>query len=123
MVDDTGLVTAVIVEYFKALSVFSIIVLLLKIFKDYMNFASSRVRSFSEASYSVYLFHHPLVIVLSMYFIKNQINMYLAFVLTVVLSYCISFAIHKYIIAKVDCLALAFNGRTYKKNSLPESVK
>jgi glucan biosynthesis protein C len=78
---------------------------------------SKAMLGLSKASYSIYLFHHGIIIALV--YILNQlnytngwvINPYFAFFLVIGLSSLLTLIIHFYIVAKNKTLMLLFNGK------------
>ncbi|HEX5792394.1 MAG TPA: acyltransferase family protein, partial [Rheinheimera sp.] len=65
----------------------------------------------SEASYSVYLFHHLIVIALGLWLINAGIPPLPGFSLIVIITLALTLAIHKYLIAPNNTLRLLFNGK------------
>ena len=68
-------------------------------------------RFLSEASYSVYLFHHVIVIGFGLLLINAGLPPLLGFCLIVGTTLAITLAIHKYLIAPNKILRLLFNGK------------
>ena len=72
---------------------------------------SPRLRYFSEASLSIYLFHHIFVVGLGVAFSKAAYNIMLEFAATVGIALAASLAIHHFLILRAPLLRLLFNGR------------
>lgn len=68
-------------------------------------------RFLSEASYSVYLFHHVIVISLGLLLINVGLPPLVGFCLIVAVTLALTLAIHKYLIAPNKILRLLFNGK------------
>lgn len=65
----------------------------------------------SDASYTIYLFHHIIVIIVGIFIIRNGIQIYAGFPLAMSTSLVATLLIHKYIIIKFKILRFLFNGR------------
>ncbi|MBU2711432.1 acyltransferase family protein [Zooshikella harenae] len=65
----------------------------------------------SDASYSIYLFHHLIVISLGIWIVQLELNMYLGFSLIVVSAMLLSLCIHHFLILRLPLLRLLFNGK------------
>jgi len=68
-------------------------------------------RFLSEASYSVYLFHHIIVITLGLLLMNSGLPSFAGFCLIVGTTLSLTLAIHKYLIAPNKTLRLLFNGK------------
>ncbi|QBL08081.1 hypothetical protein E0Z06_00425 [Rheinheimera sp. D18] len=68
-------------------------------------------RFLSEASYSVYLFHHLIVVALGLWLINYNLSPVVGFSLIVITTLLLTVAIHKYLIAPNRLLHLLFNGK------------
>lgn len=68
-------------------------------------------RFLSEASYSVYLFHHLIIVALGLWLINYNIAPILGFSLVVTITLLLTILIHKYLIAPNNVLRLLFNGK------------
>lgn len=75
------------------------------------------VSNLVESSYTVYLFHQPLILCLFYLAKPLLLNMYVSFTLLCVLTFSISFLIHFFIIKRNNILLFLFNGRPYKKTN------
>jgi len=87
----------------------------------FYTYTDKKVRIFqflSDASYSVYLFHHVLVIGIGLFVINLDINKYIAFPILLVSVALISMAIHYYFISRINYLSLLFNGKWLKGKKL-----
>jgi glucan biosynthesis protein C len=69
----------------------------------------------AEASYSIYLTHHVLVIIGGVILIKLGIGGYLGFFILILFTISLSILIHHFLISKIDLLAFLYNGRKLKK--------
>ena len=65
----------------------------------------------SQASYSVYIFHHILIVAMGLALYKLSFNIYLEFFMIVLVTFSITMAIHFMLIEKNPVLAFLFNGR------------
>jgi glucan biosynthesis protein C len=85
------------------------------LFKKYTDYHSKVFRFLSEISYSVYLFHHGLVIAFGLLLLHFQIGGFLGMLLLIVIVATTSIMIHTQLIAKVPLLSLFFNGKISTK--------
>lgn len=69
----------------------------------------------SDASYSVYLFHHVLVIGIGIVLIDLNINKYISLILLISIVAFVSMAIHYFFISRNNILSILFNGKVNKK--------
>lgn len=81
-------------------------------FYKYANYKSKILLFLSEASYSVYLFHHVLVIGVGLLFIKYDIVGISGMFLLMFVVGMISLLIHSLFISKISILSFLFNGKT-----------
>ncbi|MDB5047375.1 MAG: acyltransferase 3 [Fibrobacteres bacterium] len=65
----------------------------------------------SEASYSIYLFHHVCVVGLGLYMARKEWNVFLEFGLILGVSLAVSLAFHHYLVLRVRVLRLLFTGK------------
>ncbi|WP_404339929.1 acyltransferase family protein [Pseudoalteromonas mariniglutinosa] len=72
---------------------------------------SSLTRELSDSSYTIYLLHQPLIVVIY-FFIFKELNVYFAFeyILIVIMTFMIAFMTHYYFIKKSPSLLFLFNG-------------
>lgn len=87
-------------------------------FHLFYKYANSKSRIFlflSEASYSVYLFHHVLVVGVGLLFIKYGIGDIGGLFLLMFIVGTISLLIHALLISKINILSFLFNGKTMEK--------
>jgi len=80
-------------------------------FYRFFNKDSRGIKYLSEASYSIYLFHQIIVIVIGYLLIPYQISIYLKFFLVVLLTTITSMAVHHFFILKLKTARLLFNGK------------
>lgn len=80
-------------------------------FKCFFNKKSKLWSFMSDASYTIYLFHHIIVIIVGIFIIRNGIQIYAGFPLAMSTSLVATLLIHKYIIIKFKILRFLFNGR------------
>ena len=76
--------------------------------------ADARVRKLVDASFTIYLFHHPLIIVMATLFLLVDLPPVVEFAITAVSAGLISYAIHL-AVSRSPVLTLMFNGVLRKK--------
>jgi glucan biosynthesis protein C len=85
------------------------------LFYKFLNFKSDILLFFANASYSIYLIHHSIVIALGLILINLNIVNISWLLLLYLLVILISVIIDYFIIQKVEILAFLFNGKKFKK--------
>jgi len=81
------------------------------IFYKYFNTKSAFFSYLSEASYTIYLFHHLFVILYGIILINTELNIYLKFIILVIATFSTTALIHRYLILKSPVLRYLFNGK------------
>lgn len=81
------------------------------LFKKLTNKSSKVFLYFSEASYSIYLFHHILVIVYATYLLQLNLPFWLTYILLTTMTFISTVIIHHYIIRNIPILKFLFNGK------------
>ena len=103
-------------NFFNASSNLFASALCFTLFYKFFNKESKFFSFLAEASYSIYLFHHVLVVLGGLILIKLNIGGYLGFFILLLFVSALSLSIHHYLISKVNFLALLYNGKKLKKN-------
>jgi glucan biosynthesis protein C len=80
---------------------------------------SANLKYLASASYSVYLFHHLLIIIYGIALINLNINIMIKFLILVSITYISTLIIHHFLILKIPFLHYLFNGFTLNKNRQP----
>lgn len=87
-----------------------------------LNKNSGPFKYLADASYSIYLFHHGIIVLLVLFanFVvstyKIDINAHMVFILIISAPLVITMLIHNYIVKKSTVLSFLFNGRTLIKS-------
>ncbi|AGA29618.1 acyltransferase family protein [Singulisphaera acidiphila] len=69
------------------------------------------LRRLADASYTIYLFHHVIVIGLGIALLGLPITAWTKFLAIVLLTFILTFGIHRFVIAPFPLLGFLFNGR------------
>lgn len=101
----------VISTYLYSLSVYFIISFLFSLFSKYANKKSKISYFLADASYTIYLFHHLLVISFGVVLIKFGTPWYLGYPLLITLVTLSCIFIHKELISRFKVLQYLFNGK------------
>lgn len=81
-------------------------------------------RQLADASYSIYLFHHLIVVVLATWLAPVQAPLALKFGLVLTTALLLPWLLHQRLVLRNDTLRLLFNGRpAQKKGHLPEASR
>jgi glucan biosynthesis protein C len=86
-------------------------VIVLRLFRHFASRPSKLFSYMSEASYTVYLFHHVTVMLLGIALMTAPINVYMKFSIVVTATFAIVLAIHHFLILKVRPIRFLFNGK------------
>ncbi|QJR81989.1 acyltransferase family protein [Alteromonas pelagimontana] len=89
------------------------IALCFTIFSRLFDHRSHFMAFFSEASYTVYLFHFILLMLVSSLLVKLDLDYILGFTLSIVIVTSLSVAAHVFIIRKSKILGFLYNGKSY----------
>lgn len=84
---------------------------ILNLFAAIFDHPSMATRFFSESAYSVYLFHHPFVVILGFCLLASSYGPWVKFILVCSGSLAIAISIHMFIIRKYWPTRLLFNGK------------
>lgn len=106
-----GLLQTTTKEYLHTTSIWFSASICFYIFSNYANMESKLFMFLSDASYSVYLFHHIIVITIALILTKLSTDALTGFSILIILTTSLSIAIHKYIISRYKPLSFAFNGK------------
>jgi glucan biosynthesis protein C len=87
------------------------------IFKKFADKSSVLFRYLSDISYTVYLFHHILILAIGIILIHYGVGGLLGMMIQIIVAATIAILIDRFLISKVPLLALLFNGkkRPFKK--------
>jgi len=81
------------------------------LFKKFTNRASTLFKYLSDISYTVYLFHHVLILSIGVLLIEYGIGGLFGMVIQIVLASIIAILIDRFVISKVGLLSLLYNGK------------
>jgi len=82
------------------------------LFRKYFDAPSKLFTYLSDASYSIYLFHHMWVVIIGLILIPLTLNLYIKFVFLLVTATVLSFVIHHFAVLRSPLLRYLFNGKT-----------
>jgi glucan biosynthesis protein C len=102
-------------SYLEGLKTWFAVAICFYMFYNFLNKASEKMKFLSQASYTVYLFHHLLVITFGIIFIKLDVSAAIGIPLLIFLVLLLSLLIHNLIIGKSSLASLLFNGIPCKK--------
>lgn len=106
-----GISQAITIQYLKVLVIWFSTSLCFHIFMKYANTHSPAFMFLSDASYSVYLFHHVFVISIGLFLIQVGLGGFTGLMTLIISITLITFVIHKYIISKFSILRYLYNGK------------
>lgn len=112
LIDDTdGMFFLIAEHYFTILSQWFSVLVCFFIFYRVFSKPSKTMRTLSDSSYTVYLFHHFFVIVIGVLLVHLDSSPILGFVILVGLAISITLLIHRWVISKNKALSFMFNGK------------
>lgn len=106
-----GMLNRIISSYSHYLNVWVLSSLCFSFFHIFFNKHSKIFQYLSDASYTIYLFHQIIVVLLGFYFVDQSLNIYLKFSIIVLSTFIITVIIHNNIILKLPLLRFLFNGK------------
>lgn len=106
----------VMINYFSKIYSQSLIAwvsssIIFKIFYLYANKPSKIWLFLSNSSYSVYLFHNIIVVLLALVLVKYNITPFLGFLILVISTITITLFIHREVVLKFKVIQFLFNGK------------
>lgn len=97
--------------YLDGVLVWAFIVLIFCLFMRYFDSENKYFRYLSDASYTIYLFHHIIVVSLGLLFLKFELSPYLSILIIISLTSIATVLIHNNFIGKISLARNLFNGR------------
>lgn len=97
--------------YIKSATTWLLCSLIFFMFNRYMNYQSKFFTYMADASYTIYLFHHIFVILLSLYIVNLDLPITIKFILIITAAFVMSNAVHYFFIQRVSWLKWLFNGK------------
>lgn len=85
------------------------------LFHQLTNSPSKLFQYLSDASYTIYLFHHVLVIAFSILVIPLAIPIFIKFILVIIMTFASTIIIHNRLICKLPFMSILFNGKVQKR--------
>jgi len=85
-------------------------VLVLGLCRKYLSRDNKYVLVLVDASFTVYLFHHPIVIFLGKYYLGVNWPPLVEFSIITAVAFLLSFSVHRYLVSKNKWLTFIFNG-------------
>ena len=122
---DAGPAWDILTTYGLKLRVWAALALCLRVFYVFFDKPSTGMRAIADASYTIYLVHHVLVVALGIAFLQVSLPPALELCLVVVLTGVFARALHSHVVACSLLLLWLFNGRTVRHVSYraePEAV-
>lgn len=114
-VEFEGKIYKIVYFFFNTASKYFASALCFHFFYKYTNKQSHTFTFLSESSYTVYLFHHVLVIAVGLLYIHYKIVGVVGLFLLVFLVGILSLLIHLLLISRSDILSFLFNGKVLNK--------
>lgn len=96
--------------YIEQLITWLLVALIFSISHKLFNSESRVWRYWASASYSVYLFHHVVVVCLAILLINAKVGAFMGFIILISFTYLVTFLIHQFGIRKSGILKYFYNG-------------
>ena len=116
--DDEYILQKIAYYFFDASSKLFASALCFTLFYKFFNQKSNFFSLLAEASYSIYLTHHILVIIGGIILIKLDIGGYLGFSILILFTISFSLMIHHFLISKIDLFTFLYNGKSLKSKKV-----
>lgn len=113
--------STLVTTYLKMLAVLLLAYVLTVTFSRLLSKPIPLARQISDASYTIYLFHHLLVILLGVMAVKFDLNPHVGFALIVALVFMLTLRIHQFI-SQTPLLSLLLNGKTITSEAAPKNT-
>ena len=81
------------------------------LFHKFLNKASNTTLFLSDASYTVYLFHHLLVVIFGLLCIHFGVSAFVGVPAMIIVIFALTLLIHKYVILRFPLMRYLFNGK------------
>ncbi len=107
----TSIAQAILLQYFGVLIIWYSTSLCFHIFMKFTNTHSPVFMFLSDASYTVYLFHHIFVISIGLILIATGIGGTTGLMALITLTTLVTFFIHKFIVSEYPLLRYMYNGK------------
>jgi glucan biosynthesis protein C len=117
-----GLVAKVAAYFAHALLVMLLCQCVMLLFKALANRPSRVFHYLADASYSIYLFHHILVVLMGIALLALPLAPVVKFLVVSVVSMAVSLAIHHFAVLRVPLLRFLFNGK-YEAHVSPSRAR
>lgn len=92
------------------------------LFRDWANRPSPTFEYLSYASYSIYLFHHVIVIATATALLPLPLAAGVKFLIVLATASLVPLAIHHFLVRRYDVLGYLFNGRTVPRTHAPSAT-
>ena len=109
--DNNGAAHKIANRYLALLVIWILCTYCFFLFKTYLNNHSKIFLYLSDASYSIYLFHHLFVVAFGLLLIQLNISIYLKFILVMLATTVVTVILHHFLVLKISLLRLLFNGK------------
>jgi glucan biosynthesis protein C len=97
--------------YTRSLGTWFMASLAFTIFKKYVNYKSNTIYKISDASYSIYLLHHIIVIIIGIFIINLDLSIWIGISILFISSVTISYIVHRKLILNSNILQHLINGQ------------
>ncbi|SON52777.1 membrane protein of unknown function [Vibrio tapetis subsp. tapetis] len=98
-------------NFLELLSRFPLVLCVISILNFIGNVESDKIRVLSNANYTIYLLHEPLIVVQYFYIFKEvSLNIYIEYIFMVSITCVVSFTTHQYIVKRFNITKFLFNG-------------
>ncbi len=98
-------------DFLRGLFVWTSVAIVLRIFRDFVKLDSPLTRFLSDSAYSVFLFHHILVVVIGASLTNYPISIWLKFAVVCTASFFIPVFFHVFLVGRNRVIRLLFNGK------------
>ena len=106
-----GLLLSTVEVYYSHLCSWTGVAVCFYFFHKFMNNVSDRTMFLSDASYTVYLFHHVLVVFFGLLCIRFRVSALVGVPVIIIVTFAATLLIHKHVIQRFPLMRYLFNGK------------
>jgi len=103
--------SVIITKYLHYIYVLFFVIFVFNVFMKFFNAESTFWLYMSNASYTIYIFHHLIVISLGVLLSKSTFNANILLLFVIIATFLLCLAIHHFFILKFKLLSFMYNGK------------
>lgn len=113
--DTTHLIDRIGGTYFHQLYIWDMIAVIFMFFTRFGNVQSPIISRFTDSSYTIYLLHIMIIVLVGSWLLPYHINVHLLFAIIALTACILSYALHEFVISRIPILRYLVNGRVLEE--------